>query len=102
MKSVLELKEIKKLYLGVELAVVNLHLADPIRICTGTFTIESTGTSFRLISEHDSAQLFMLVDWLREDSNNYENLITNRSEIILFAKDAIKKNTKLKERVVLI
>ena len=90
MTSVLQLKEIKKLDLGIDLAVVELHLANPSSLCTGTFIIESTGMSFKLVSSHHSDELFMLADWLREDSSNDNNLRTNRAEIIFFAKDKIK------------
>lgn len=100
MKPVLKLKEFKTLDLGTKVAVMELSLEDLITHKKRAFTIESTGMSFRVIGNLDSSQLFMLADWLREDSKK-DNLRTNRSEIILFAKNMIKINEQLNESVTL-
>lgn len=101
MKSELKLKEFKTLDLRTKVAVMELSLEDLITHKKGAFTIESTGMSFRVIGDFDSSQLFMLADWLRKESKNKENLRTNRSEIILFAKNMIKINKQLNESVTL-
>ena len=101
MKSLLKLKEFKTLSLGTKVAVMELNLEDPITSNKGKFTIESTGLSFRVFGDHNDNELFMLADWLREESKNEENLRSNRSEIILFAKDMIKIDRQLNKPITL-
>ena len=38
-----------------------------------------------------------ILDWLEEDSSGKNNLRTNESEIIIFAKEMLKANEQLKE-----
>lgn len=97
MKANLKLNEIKQLSLGIDLAVMTLELECPIE-GSGKFTITSTGLSFGIESKNSSNEIFLLADWLRENSKN-DNLRTNQSEIILFAKKMIKMSKEIKESV---
>ena len=93
MKTILKLKEIKKLDLGTDLAVVELSLGKH------QFIIESTGLSFKLVGMYSAQELFAITDWLKDISKNNikkEYPTTNQSEVVSFAKDMIKTNKKLK------
>ena len=93
MKAKLKLNKFKTLSLGTEIAVVELLLDKY------NFIIESSGLSFNLVGMYNPEELFTLTDWLKDTSKNNtkkEYPTTNQSEVIMFAKDMIKTNKKLK------
>lgn len=62
-----------------------------------TFKLSCAGTNLRIESSHLTKELKHLMEWLNESSENEDNLRSNESEIILFARDMIKCNDQLKE-----
>ena len=84
---------------GVQLAHLSLQIANNSlkNEYILDFELSSTGTVLRIEGTHLASSLYILLDWLRKPSDNEENLRTNESEIILFARDMIKCNDKLKE-----
>lgn len=62
-----------------------------------TFKLSSAGTNLRIESSHLTRELKHLMEWLNQSSENEDNLRSNESEIILFARDMIKCNEQLKE-----
>ena len=54
------------------------------------FELRATGIAVRVMSDHTVGELQILLNWLSEDSKDDDNLITNQSKVILFAKKMIK------------
>ena len=62
-----------------------------------TFKLSTAGTNIRIESSHLTRELNHLIEWLNQSSENEDNLRSNESEIILFARDMIKCNDQLNE-----
>jgi hypothetical protein len=62
-----------------------------------TFKLSCAGHNLRVESSHLTRELKHLMEWLNKSSENKDNLRSNESEIIIFAKDMIKCNEQLKE-----
>ncbi len=62
-----------------------------------TFKLSCAGTNLRIESSHLTRELTHLMEWLNKSSENEDNLRSNESEIIIFARDMIKCNDQLKE-----
>jgi len=91
----LKLNKIETLQSGVKLAKMTLKIKS---ITTYTdFNLTSTGTVLRVDSSHLTKELNVLLEWLNKSSENEDNLRTNESEIIIFAKEMFKANDKLNE-----
>tara|TARA_R110000850_G_scaffold529_1_gene3238 strand:- start:230 stop:532 length:303 start_codon:yes stop_codon:yes gene_type:complete len=96
MKASIKLKEITKLSLGTDLALITLTLETE-NLSKTIFTLTSTGMSLRLSSEHSTIELMNFCDWLSKESKDESNLRDNESELRIFAKDMIKTNKKLSQ-----
>ena len=62
-----------------------------------TFKLSCAGHNLRVESSHLTRELTHLMEWLNKSSENEDNLRSNESEIIIFARDMIKANELLKE-----
>ena len=62
-----------------------------------TFKLSTAGTNLRIESSHLTRELKHLIEWLNKSSENEDNLRSNESEIIIFARDMIKANELLKK-----
>ena len=85
MNATFKITEIKN-----ELAEIELKL-----ITNGgktTFRIVTNGLAFRIVSDHLIKELESLLIFLRMPSSNLRNM---KSEIMIFAKDAIKSHKKI-------
>lgn len=75
-----------------ELATVELKL-----LTNGektTFRIKTNGLAFRIVSDHLINELELLLLFLGMPSKNDDNLRDMKSEIMIFAKDAIRAHRK--------
>jgi hypothetical protein len=94
-KASLSLKEIQITGGGVEIAHLVLKLD---RLGKSiTIKLASAGHTLRIESSHLTFELKFILDWLDKDSKKENNLRTNESEIILFAKEMIKASNQLTE-----
>jgi len=94
----LKLNQIENLGSGIKIANLNLKLSvvssyyDSIN-----FELRATGIAIRVMSDHTVGELQILLNWLSKDTKDDNNLRTNQSEIILFAKQMIKANESLND-----
>jgi hypothetical protein len=101
MTSIIKLKKISNLDSNIQLAHLELTLENKALSQKTTFSMQSTGTSLRLTSDHLVNELFILTEWLKEDSSNKSNLRTNSSEIVSIAKNMININKQLSKEITL-
>jgi hypothetical protein len=94
----LKLNKIETFESGVKVAKLDLKLSVESSY-TGSikFKLNATSLAVRVMSDHTVGELQILLNWLSEDSKDDDNLRTNQSEVILFAKKMIKANESLKE-----
>ena len=94
----LKLNKIESLGSGVKVANLNLKLSVVSSYYDSIdFKLRATGIAIRVMSDHTVGELQILLNWLSNDSKDDDNLRTNQSEVILFAKKMIKANELLKE-----
>ncbi len=94
----LKLNKIETFESGVKVAKLDLKLSVESSY-TGSinFKLNATSIAVRVMSDHTVGELQILLNWLSDDSKDDDNLRTNQSEVILFAKKMIKANESLKE-----
>ena len=62
-----------------------------------TVKLATAGHLLNITSSHNTGNMRFILDWLEEASSGKNNLRTNESEIIIFAKEMLKANEQLKE-----
>ena len=96
-KARITLESVETLTGGVDVALIDLTLHRQDLGKNFRFKLRSTAHVVRLMSDHRISDLELLMDWLKESSDNNKTLRTNEGEIIIFAKDMFKANKILKE-----
>tara|TARA_R100001086_G_scaffold27644_1_gene12815 strand:- start:346 stop:651 length:306 start_codon:yes stop_codon:yes gene_type:complete len=95
-KARITLESVETLTGGVDVALIDLTLHRQDLGKNFRFKLRSTAHVVRLMSDHRICDLELLIDWLKESSNN-KTLRTNETEILIFARDMFKANKILKE-----
>ena len=93
--SIIKLTEITQLDLGTKLAHLQLTLENKALSNKAIFSLQSTGMSLRLCSDHLVSEIKMLTKWLEENSSNEDNLRTNDGELRILAQRFIKLQKEL-------
>ena len=100
MKAQIKLNHITKLgktLSSIDVANFELKLENESLNFKTCFNMTSTGMSLRVTSEHSTKELIELCKWLNTESSDNSNSRYNESELILFSKEMIKTNKKLKQ-----